>query len=427
MKTSIKNIAIVMAMVLIMGSVSIGVRTEALTPNNEPSTETLGSGQEPAEPGALEPGQNESGQNGETEYQPPEQYPEEPPGDPEPTASTGGAPDGQTPTEPSGSELSGPEATDPGDLNLDGGPESDGGSEDDNPGGTFAEEYAEQPAPWMFGNARRSMSLLSSGTPSAKVVDPNVVSEGQLAPGQVRMTKTAAPVAGKVNTWDITLRVAGRPQQVTSDIVVVIDVSGSMGYAIDGMPNDRLYYAKEAARNFVTTVLAADPQNTQISIVSFSGYNSSGSGNTATIRQGLTNDEDDLHLAINGLSVAGSGTQYTHTQSGIAKAREVLASASSTATKKTIVLFSDGLPNRNFSINTPVVADFYSGNQSQRLSRKDLAEGRFNYGNSLSDGDVALNTGTGQNPYRYYYSSPNSAIAEGAIARGKGYTVYVMI
>ena len=125
-----------MAMVLVMGSVSIGVRTEALTPNNEPLMKTLESGQEPAEPGSLEPGQNESGQNGKTDLQSTEQYPEEPPGDPEPTVSIGDAPDSQTPTEPSGSELTGPEAADPGDPKLSGEPESDGGSVSSEPEGS---------------------------------------------------------------------------------------------------------------------------------------------------------------------------------------------------------------------------------------------------------------------------------------------------
>ena len=132
-------------------------------------------------------------------------------------------------------------------------------------------DTTEDPAPWQNSNdvARASgLNITSNGT-SAYVVDPSTPDAG-LLPGQVRLNKTAVPVPGKVNEWEVTLRVTGRPKAVTSDIVLVIDVSGSMGFDIPGMPEDRLYYTKEAAKNFVTTVLAADPVNTRISIVRFS-------------------------------------------------------------------------------------------------------------------------------------------------------------
>ncbi len=271
-----------------------------------------------------------------------------------------------------------------------------------------SKDPTETPSAWRYSRPAASggMVLRSNGPPaSSQVVNPDQVAENQLQPGQVRMTKTAALVPGKVNEWEITLRVAGRPKSVTSDIVLVMDVSGSMAYDIPGMPYDRMHYAKEAADNFIDAVLNKDPDNTQIAIVKFN--------NTVSTVQTLTNSKSLLHSGIEGLSASS----YTHTQAGIARARSILSSSG--ATKKTIVLFSDGLPNRSYAINSPTVADFYP---DTRLSRSDLARTRFNYSSTVTDGNQALNDGG----TRYNYSSPNSTIAEGAIARGEGYTLYTI-
>ncbi|NLC27055.1 MAG: VWA domain-containing protein, partial [Fastidiosipila sp.] len=415
MKRLMKNFAILIALFLLLGTVGIDVQVAASSLQNELSaTDTItGDETEETKPEALEPKASESE-----------------PTEPEPTESTEPTeptePEATEPTEPEVTEPSEPEVTEPTETKPTE-PKEPAPSEtepedlkEEKPDDPIAVEYAEDPAPWMYGSPRRSMGLLSNGTPSTRVVDPTQVAENQLQPGQVRMTKTVAPVPGLVNTWDITLRVAGRPEQVTSDIVLVIDVSGSMGFSIPSMPQDRLYYTKEAARNFVDTVLGADPLNTRISIVSFSGPLYDGTVNTAIERLAFSNNASSLKTAINNLSVAGGSTQYTHTQSGIARARQVLGS--SIATKKTIVLFSDGLPNRNYRINSPTAADFYTGSSaSDRLSRRDLAMARFDYNYSVSDNSNIYISGT-----QYRYSSPNSAIAEGAIARSAGYTIYAI-
>ncbi|HHX59080.1 MAG TPA: VWA domain-containing protein, partial [Candidatus Moranbacteria bacterium] len=267
-------------------------------------------------------------------------------------------------------------------------------------------EMSEPPAPWMYGGpvlfAARRFSIMS-GSPSPHVVDPSATG---LLPGQVKMTKAAVPVAGKVNEWEVTLRVEGRPLQVTSDIVLVIDISGSMSSAVSG--KSRLAWAKDAANNFVNTVLTADPVNTRIAVVAYSN-------NVTTVRD-LTNDKSQLNAGINGLTTEN----LTHTQIGIRQARLLLGSSS--AAKKSIVLLSDGLPNLNAAIYSPTQADFYTGSQvTDRVSRKDLAESRFNYGSTVSSSTSVYISGT-----QYRYSSPNSTIAEGAIARAYGYNLYAI-
>lgn len=85
------------------------------------------------------------------------------------------------------------------------------------------------------------MMFRSSGMLRAMVSPTN--------PGQVTTSKTATPVPGMVNTWDITVRIEGKDTQKTSDIVLVIDTSGSMN------DNNRITAAKNAAKSFVETLL----------------------------------------------------------------------------------------------------------------------------------------------------------------------------
>ena len=64
-------------------------------------------------------------------------------------------------------------------------------------------------------------------------IAPEIVSaeNGELQPGEVRTYKTATPVPGMVNTWDIKLRVEGRDKEgpaETTRVVLVIDRSGCM-------------------------------------------------------------------------------------------------------------------------------------------------------------------------------------------------------
>lgn len=69
---------------------------------------------------------------------------------------------------------------------------------------------------------------------------PTAASGHPTQPGEVKLSKTATPVSGMVNTWDVTVRVEGKDTTKTSDIVLVIDRSGSMD------DNGRMEAAKEA-------------------------------------------------------------------------------------------------------------------------------------------------------------------------------------
>ena len=236
-----------------------------------------------------------------------------------------------------------------------------------------------------------------------------------LAPGEVRLNKTATAVPGMVNTWEIELEITARNTEETSDIVLVIDTSGSM------RDNGRMDAAKVAARNFVNTLLPeSGPSNTRIALVSYA----SGVGTKID----FTSNRQTLLNAINGLWATGG----TFTQAGLHQADEYLDG--SNADHKNIVLLSDGVPTYSNELNEPRLYSLnnYEGRRYETIA--DIPSGAFNYGAAAGNG-TSLRTqfatqyyGDWPFGYREYYdyNHGNSAIAEAGFAKAKGRTVYTV-
>lgn len=217
-------------------------------------------------------------------------------------------------------------------------------------------------------------------------------------PGEVKVFKDATPVEGMLNTWDVTLRIEGKDKPTTSDVVLVIDTSGSM------RDYGRMQAAKDAANAFVDKLLPSD--NTRIGIVSFES--------NAFDRQGLTNEVADLRSAINGLNANGG----TFTQAGVRQARAMLQN--SDADNKHIVLLSDGEPTYSYEMSNP---DNYlqeygshwettSAAPESAYTNTRVGQGndiRYRYKRELVGGWF----GGWEN---YYYNHGNSAIAEAGFA-----------
>ncbi|HNZ63327.1 MAG TPA: VWA domain-containing protein, partial [Bacillota bacterium] len=222
-------------------------------------------------------------------------------------------------------------------------------------------------------------------------------------PGDVMLFKQATPVAGMVNTWEVTLRIEGKDTVKTSDIVLVIDTSGSMN------DNGRMAAARNAANQFVDTLLApnsASAATTRIAVVSFAEY--------AQLKIGLTNDAEALHTSINGLRASGG----TFTQAGVKQAEALLAVHNSTADNKHIVLLSDGVPTYSYEIpdNTTRRNGYVLIGDQYYVTGAEYASSAY--------GTTKVGSGSSITEYieRYnrrnaYYHHGNSAIAEAGFAK----------
>ncbi len=156
--------------------------------------------------------------------------------------------------------------------------------------------------------------------------------------------KTVTVAPGVCGALDVELKITGsNPVARPLEVVLVIDVSGSMG---DGNNPKPLSYAQDAANDFIDKMFLAanNPTgNNKVAIVTFS--------NNGLIRQGLTGSagKAGLKTIINGL-VANGGTNI---EDGILKANQVLATATyNCSTARSMVLLTDGVANASASHGT---------------------------------------------------------------------------
>lgn len=145
------------------------------------------------------------------------------------------------------------------------------------------------------------------------------------AQGSIKLDKDAAAVVGAENLWEITLGIQGKNFETTSDVVLVIDCSGSM-------EGDKLTNTRKAAKAFGQKLLT-EGSTTRIAIVTFideaTAYNNGhfyGAGELAA-----------FETAVDGATYANGGTNQ---QAGLHKAQELLSTSS--AGLKNIVILSDG-------------------------------------------------------------------------------------
>lgn len=149
------------------------------------------------------------------------------------------------------------------------------------------------------------------------------------AEGSINLSKKAQPVDEESGLYEVTLTIQGKNYSTTSDVVLVIDCSGSM-------EGTKLTNTRKAAKAFGDKLLTEN-STTRIAIVTFidtaTAYNS-GHFYTAS-------ELDAFKKAIDKATYANGGTNQ---QAGIHVAQQLLASASSTGKQKNIVILSDGEP-----------------------------------------------------------------------------------
>lgn len=145
------------------------------------------------------------------------------------------------------------------------------------------------------------------------------------AQGSIKLDKDAAAVEGAKNLWEVTLGIQGKNFETTSDVVLVIDCSGSMEGA-------KLTNTRKAAKAFGQKLLT-EGSTTRIAIVTFIDT-------AATYNNGHFYDATELsafEAAVDAATYAKGGTNQ---QAGLHKAQELLSTSS--AGLKNIVILSDG-------------------------------------------------------------------------------------
>lgn len=157
--------------------------------------------------------------------------------------------------------------------------------------------------------------------------------------GAIQLSKSAAAVEGKENTWEVTLGIQGKNYKTTSDVVLVIDNSNSM-YPSKTSKEDRMTKTKAAANAFVDTLLTED-STTRIALVVY---------NLEETHTGFYTyaNKESLKSQINAIK-KDNDNGGTFTQLGLHTARTLLNSAESTGQNKSIVLLSDGVPTKAYT------------------------------------------------------------------------------
>lgn len=163
----------------------------------------------------------------------------------------------------------------------------------------------------------------------------------------------AQPVENKEGIYEITLTIQGKNFETNSDVVLVIDKSGSMN------DDDKLLDTKKAAIAFGEKLLTKG-STTRIAIVTYAKT-------AASINNGhfYTADElDAFKSQINGIKASGG----TNQQAGIHVAQQLLDSDSPVGNLKNIVILSDGVPTYSYAITGSITCtrDAYVERDSER-------------------------------------------------------------
>lgn len=142
--------------------------------------------------------------------------------------------------------------------------------------------------------------------------------------GSIKLSKDAAAIESTDNLWEVTLGIQGKNYRTTSDVVLVIDNSGSMS-------GTKLENTKKAAKAFADRLLTED-SGTRIAIVTYvASASTNGVFYTYETREAFD-------AAIDAMRANGG----TNQQAGIHAADQLLYSAGSTGYLKNIVLLTDG-------------------------------------------------------------------------------------
>lgn len=250
-----------------------------------------------------------------------------------------------------------------------------------------------------------ALSLIPT-TAFAVDADPSAEAGSTGTVGEVTVNKTAAPVEGMVNTWDITLTVTAKDPTPAppnaQDVVLVIDNSNSM-YDSNWFSYSRMSYAKAAAKKFIDSLLPTGSGN-RVAIVYF--------GNDARSNNAFygADSKEGAKAYVDSISsnVYQGGTNI---QAAINSAAGLLAVSPNS--NKSIVLLSDGEPTYAYS-NDKLVGDGQQATDEVKTLTTDAASAAKTAGITiysvafLSDSQVLKDCATSAD--KYYRVNNNDGV-----------------
>lgn len=156
------------------------------------------------------------------------------------------------------------------------------------------------------------------------------------AEGSINLIKDAQPVKDKDGVYEITLTIQGKNYKTTSDVVLVIDCSGSMG------EGTKLTNTRAAAKAFGEKLLT-EGSTTRIAIVTYEDT-------AAKYNNGHFYTASELDAFKNAIDKATYADGGTNQQAGIHVAQQLLSSDASTGKLKNMVILSDGAPTYSYRL-----------------------------------------------------------------------------